>query len=178
MDEKDGTKPTLSMSSSVKAVLASERRMKTRQQENQLLPSTIQQQQQQQQQQYKIQITTLCDALAIHQEKREKMLAAYTGREKELVQNLQKQMQTKQNTESSSSSSMQVLPAQSFGSDSLAYSIVTPPRVAASGGDSISSPGYNADPEGSAVLQQRYAAAGGGGSMADEYYYQQRHQQQ
>jgi len=46
------------------------------------------------------------------------------------------------------------------------------------GGDSISSPGYNADPEGSAVLQQRYAAAGGGGSMADEYYYQQRHQQQ
>ena len=46
------------------------------------------------------------------------------------------------------------------------------------GGDSISSPGYNADPEGSAMLQQRYAAAGGGGSMADEYYYQQRHQQQ
>ena len=176
VDEQDGTKPTLSTSASVKAVLASARRMETRQQENQLLPSTIQQQQQQQ---YTTQITTLCDALAINQEKRDKMLAAYTGREKELVQNLQKQMQTKQNTESSSSSSssMQVLQAQSFGSDSLAYSIVTPPRVATSGGDSISSPGYNADPEGTALLQQqRYAAAGGGLSMVDEYYYQ--HQQQ
>lgn len=167
VDEKDGTKPTLSTSSSVKAVLASERRMETRQQEKRLLPSMIQMQQQQQQ--YKTQITTLCDVLAINQEKKDKMLAAYTGREEELVQNLQKQIQTKLNTESHSPSSL-LLPAQSFGSDSLAYSIVTPPR-AASGGDSMSSPGYNADPEGSALLQQRYAAAGGG-SMADEYYFQ------
>jgi hypothetical protein len=155
--------------------------METRQQEKQLLPSSIQQQQQQQQQQqYKTQITTLCDALAINQEKREKMLAAYTGREKELVQNLQKQIQTKQNNTESHPSSL-LLPAPSFGSDSLAYSIVTPPRAAAAttsgGGDSISSPGYNADPEGSALLQQRYVAAGGG--SVDEYYYQhQQHQHQ
>jgi hypothetical protein len=180
VDEKDGAKPTKSTSSSVKAVLASERRMETRQQEKQLLPSTIQPQQHQQQQQYKTQIASLCDALSISQEKREKMLAAYTGREKELVQNLQKQIQTKQNTESHPSSLL--LPAPSFGSDSLAYSIVTPPRAAATtsggdgGGDSISSPGYNADPEGSALLQQRYAAAGGG--SVDEYYYQHQQQQQ
>ena len=98
VDEKDGTNLTLSTSSSVQAVLVSERRMETHQQEKQLLPLTIQQQQQQQQ--YKTQITTLCDALAINQEKKDKMIAAYTGQEKEFVQNLQKQMQTKQNTES------------------------------------------------------------------------------